>query len=121
MRKIGSVPVFLVFLLLAAGCATDVAGIYENVLPAASGGGQRHIRVTLRPDGFAAVTSAFTGRPSRFLAEGNWQRDGWRITVTLEDKETMVFQHAGEELVAREWNRAVWGDAGPGVLTRVLR
>jgi NlpE N-terminal domain len=110
----------LTAILLAAACAaTDVAGTYESVLPAASGGGQRHIRVTLQPDGFAAVSSAFTGRPSRFLAEGKWQREGRRIAVTLDDKETMVFQHAGEELVAREWNRTIWGEAGPGVLTRV--
>ena len=28
---------------------------------------------------------------------------------------------AGDQLVAREWDRAAWGEAGPGVLTRVFR
>jgi hypothetical protein len=33
----------------------------------------------------------------------------------------MVFQHAGELLLAKEWDPALWGDDGPGVLHRVSR
>jgi hypothetical protein len=31
----------------------------------------------------------------------------------------MVFQHAGDELIARDWDRALWGEAGPGTLRRI--
>jgi len=98
---------------------TPVPGTYEAVLPTASGGGERHVRVTLKPDGFAALSSAFSGRPSRFLAEGTWEGKGNRITMTFADGKTMAFEHAGDELIAREWDRAAWGEAGPGVLYRV--
>jgi len=61
---------------LAAACATpDIPGTYEAILPAASGGGERHV----------------------------------------------PFELAGDQLVARQWDRAAWGEAGPGVLTRVVR
>ena len=86
--------------LFACACATGPAGTYEAVLPVASGGGERHVRVTLKSDGGAAVSSAFSGRPSRFLAEGAWTQEERRITV-------------------KEWDHAVWGEAGPGVLWRV--
>jgi hypothetical protein len=113
--------------LLLAACGakvskiyeTEVSEIYEAVLPAASGGGERHIRVTLRRDGFAAVSSAFSGRPSRFLAEGTWQREDGRIAVNLHGEQRMLFRHAGEQLVSVEWDHALWGEAGPGVLVRV--
>ena len=105
--------------VFAAGCATvSAAGTYEVVLPAASGGGERHIRVNLHPDGTAAVTSAFSGRPSQFLAEGLWAQEGSQITVRL-SSERMVFHRAGDQLIAKEWDRAAWGEAGPGVLYRL--
>ena len=104
-------------LLLAAGCANPV-GTYEAVLPAANGGGERHVRVTLKPDGAAAVSSAFSGRASRFLAEGTWTREGSRINVKL-DGSDLAFRHGGERLIATEWDGAVWGEEGPGVLWRV--
>jgi hypothetical protein len=107
--------------LLLAGCAapyTDV-GTYEAVLPTA-GGGDQHLRVTLHESGAAAVTSTFTDRISEFLLEGTWQREGNRITVKL-DKQVMVFQRSGTLLRAKEWDRTVWGQKGPGVLERVNR
>jgi len=71
---------------LAAACATtDIPGTYEAIRPAANDGGERHVRVTLRTDGTAAVSSALSQRPDRSLVEGTW------------------------------------GEAGPGVLTRVFR
>ena len=108
---------------LATACAiTDATGTYETVLPAASAGGERYVRVLLTPDGFAAVSSSFVGRPSRFLGEGTWQRSGSLVTVNLGGSraERMVFRHAGDQLVAHEWDHATWGEAGPGVLYRVL-
>jgi len=116
MRKAAAFAV-----LIAACAASGNPGTYEAVLPAASGGGERHIRVVLQPGGFAAVSSAFSGRPSRFLAEGAWEGAGNQITVNLggERPERMVFHRAGDQLVAREWDRAAWGEAGPGVLYRV--
>ncbi|HTG96409.1 MAG TPA: copper resistance protein NlpE N-terminal domain-containing protein [Burkholderiales bacterium] len=107
---------------LAAACATpDIPGTYEAILPAASGGGERHVRVTLRADGTAAVSSALSQRPDRFLVEGTWEGTGRRIALTLDDRKTMAFELAGDQLVARDWDRAAWGEPDPGVLTRVWR
>jgi hypothetical protein len=33
----------------------------------------------------------------------------------------MVFQYAGELLLAKEWDPTLWGENGPGVLYRVNR
>jgi hypothetical protein len=108
--------------MLMAACATpEVPGTYEAKLPAASGGGERHISVTLDPSGAAAVSTAFSGRPSRSLVQGTWaQKEGGVVIVTLKGPraEQIVFQHAGDELIARDWDRAVWGEAGPGTLRR---
>ena len=116
MRKAAALAV------VVTACALHpIPGTYEAVLPAASGGGERHVRVTLKPDGFAVVTSAFSGRPSRFLAEGTWDHASGLVTVSLggQRTETLIFRHAGEQLIAREWDRATWGEAGPGVLFRI--
>jgi NlpE N-terminal domain len=117
VRAWGPAPVL--FLLLA--CATTEApGTYEVVQPAA-GGGERHIRVTLNADGAAALSSTFSERPSRFLAEGKWTRDGRRITVEFNDQKQMVFELAGDQLHTKEWNQSEWGEKGPGALFRVYR
>jgi hypothetical protein len=60
----------LLVLLLAA--CTVTPGNYEGKLPAASGGGERYVRVMLKPGGFAALSSSFIGHSNRFLAEGTW-------------------------------------------------
>lgn len=108
--------------VFAAACAvTPLAGDYESVLPAANGGGRRYVRVTLKPDGFAAVSVAFSSRPSRFLAEGTWTREDRRVILDLSGarSQRMVFRHAGRDLLPLEWDRTLWGEAGPGVLTSV--
>lgn len=106
--------------LAAAACSTTPApGTYEAVLPAADAG-ERHVRVTLKPDGSGALSSTLSERPNRLLAEGTWLRDGNRITLTLNQKQ-MVFQLAGDQLIAKEWDRAEWGERGPGALFRVDR
>jgi hypothetical protein len=104
---------------LTAGCATsNVTGTFEAISPAPAGG-QRHVRVTLKAAGDAAVSTAFSNSSTRGFAEGSWTRDGMRIAVHLDSQNRLVFQHAGEELIPEEWDRAVWGDEGPGVLIRV--
>ena len=111
----------LAVLLLAAACATTSApGTYETILPAA-GGGERHVRVTLKPNGEAALSSAFLDRPSRFLAQGTWKQADGRIVVAFNDGKQMAFQLAGNQLVAKEWDASVWGEKGLGALFRVDR
>ncbi len=65
----------------------------------------------------ATLASAFPDRPSRLLAKGTWTRQGNLVAVKLENGEPMVFDYAEGRLVAKEWDRTLWGDAGPGTLT----
>lgn len=115
-------PLFLAAVMFAGACATpEVPGTYETSLPAASGGGERHVSVTLNPGGGAAVSTAFAGRPSRSLVQGTWaQKEGGVVIVTLmaARAEQIIFQHARDELIARDWDRGTWGQAGPGTLKR---
>ena len=105
----------------AAACSTTQApGTYAAVLPAADAG-ERHVRVTLNPDGSGALSSTLSERPSPRLAEGTWKRDGNRVTLDLGQRGPIVFQLAGDQLVPREWDRAEWGEKGPGALFRVDR
>ena len=110
-------------LILVAACATpDVTGTYEGAQPAASAGGERQVAVMLDADGSATVTSAFSGRPSRFLVKGKWRRTKNEVIVTLEQApryEEIVFRREGDKLVATWWERPTWGAEGPGTLTRV--
>lgn len=115
----GAAPAIAPVLLLFACATTDAPRTYAAVLPAGSDG-ERHVRVTLNADGSGALSSTLSGRPSGFLAEGTWLRDGNRITLTLDQKQ-LVFQLAGDQLIAKEWDRAEWGEKGPGALFRVDR
>jgi hypothetical protein len=112
----------LAAIALLVACATpEVPGIYETVLPAASGGAERQVSLTLDPGGAAAISTAFSGRLSRTLVQGTWtQGEGGVVILTLKGPrpEQMIFQQAGEELVAKDWDRATWGQAGPGTLKR---
>ena len=108
----------LVLLAFLAACASaDLAGTYEGV-QAAAGAGSRHIRVTLNPDGSAAVSSAYSARPSRFLVEGTWRAEDNVITVKL-DRGDLVFRRAGDYLLPTAWDPKAWSEAGPGELARV--
>ena len=100
----------------------NLGGSYQGVLPAASGGGERFVRVTLNDDGSAALSTTFSGAgPAGALALGQWKREDGTIEIRLDEPraERMVFRRAGNDLLPREWDRTIWGDAGPGVLTRV--
>lgn len=102
--------------MLMAACATpEVPGTYEAKAPAASGGGERHVSVTLDPQGVRG------GVPSRSLVQGTWTRaEGVVVIVTLKGPrpEQIIFQHAGDQLIARDWDRSTWGQAGSGTLKR---
>lgn len=121
MPNLTSLLGFAVPSLLLAACATpDIAGNYEGTLQLGREA-ERHVRVRLQPDGTAAVSTARWGSFS-FAGEGTWKRvDNRRIVVELADAsaQRIVFQQGGDQLVAREWDHALWGDRGPGVLYRV--
>ena len=105
--------------LLVAACASiDMAGYYEGIQPAASGEPERIVGVNLRPDGTAIVTSAFSGRPSRFLVRGRWDNDGDLVTIELPTApiERIVFQLKKDRPVGKTWEPSTWGAAGPGPL-----
>ena len=82
---------------------------------------ERHVIVRLAPDGKASVSSVRWGSFS-YSAEGAWKRLDKR-TVVLDlansPQQRLVFEHGGNQLVAKEWDRSVWGDRGPGILYRV--
>lgn len=110
---------FLLGLLFLTGCASvEMAGYYEGIQRV--GSAERIVGVNLRSDGTAIVTSAVAGLPSRFLVRGIWDNDGNRVTIELPTapREQMVFELEKDRLVAREWARATWGEAGPGTLER---
>ena len=105
-------------LLLVSCASVDMAGYYEGIQPAASGAPERIVGVNLRSDGTAIVTSAFSGRPSRFLVRGTWDNDGNLVTIELPSMppERMVFELQKDRLVPKTWERVTWGEAGPGTL-----
>jgi putative hemolysin len=87
------------------GCALSPSGLYEtgNVLLVLQAG-----RTAILRTGYSAS--------SRTLL-GTWQSSGNVVTVSTEH-ERLVFDQAGDTLIAREWDRSVWGAKGPGTLQR---
>jgi hypothetical protein len=63
------------------------------------------------------LSTVFSASPSRYLAPGEWESSGNVVTVSTEH-ERLVFDYAGDRLVAREWDRRIWGEAGLGTLMR---
>jgi putative hemolysin len=86
------------------GCARSPVGLYEtrNVLLVLQAGAART----------AVLSAAGSG-----LMPGTWQSAGNAITVSTE-RERLVFDYAGDRLIAREWDRRIWGEQGPGTLLR---
>ena len=119
----------LIALLLGACSSTPSTNtgakdaIYLGALPATFGAGdERNARLTLRSGGDASVQATFYEPPSRFFAMGQWKADGDRIVIDLAaPPQRLVFARSGQQLVAREWDRAVWGEKGPPVLYRLVR
>jgi putative hemolysin len=89
------------------GCALTPAGLYESSVAT----------LTLGAGRVAMVRISSAGDANRYLVPGNWESSGHVVTVSTED-ERLVFDYTGDRLIAREWNRRIWGAAGPGTLIR---
>jgi hypothetical protein len=87
------------------GCALSPVGVYEA----------RSLLLVLQAGRTAMLRAAYPASAS--LAPGTWQSSGNVVTVSTE-KERLVFDYAGDRLIAREWDRGIWGTAGPGTLLR---
>lgn len=87
------------------GCALSPVGVYEA----------RSLLLVLQAGRTAMLRAAYPA--SATLAPGTWQSSGEAVTVSTEN-ERLVFDYAGDRLIAREWDRGIWGAAGPGTLLR---
>ena len=118
--------------LVASACATPgapvpnentFAGVYSATLPAASGGA-RAMTLTLNLDRTATLATRFTGREGDVIDRGTWSAVGYRLTVNLattDDRrapQRLTFDLRDDTLVPVEWNRSLWGEAGPGTYRR---
>jgi len=88
------------------GCELSPIGLYEA----------RNV-VLLLQAGNTAMLRTYSADASRYLMAGTWTRSGSVVTVSTEP-ERMVLEYAGDRLVPREWDRKIWGAAGPGTLMR---
>lgn len=88
------------------GCELSPVGLYEA----------RNV-VLLLQAGNTAMLRTYSADASRYLMAGTWTRSGSVLTVSTEP-ERLVLEYAGDRLVPREWDRKVWGAAGPGPLMR---
>ena len=88
------------------GCELSPVGLYEA----------RNVALLLQA-GNTAMLRTYSADASRYLMAGTWTRSGGVVTVSTEP-ERLVFEYAGDRLVPREWDRKVWGAAGPGPLVR---
>jgi putative hemolysin len=96
------------------GCALSPVGLYETTLPAPSGGAGRSVTLVLDAGRVAMLSRALPGGTSQ-LVPGRWESSGDIVTVTTEN-ERLVFEHKSDRLIARDWDRAIWGASGPGTL-----
>jgi putative hemolysin len=88
------------------GCELSPIGLYEA----------RNV-VLLLQAGNTAMLRTYSADASRYLMSGTWTRSGGVVTVSTEP-ERMVLEYAGDRLIPREWDRKIWGAAGPGTLLR---
>jgi hypothetical protein len=106
--------------ILAVSCGTtERAGVYAGAQPTAAGD-DRYVRIYLKLESRASAQAS--SRERQFFAEGSWRQLGdgsVEVELTGEQPQRMVFRASGDQLVAKEWDRAFWGPAGPGVLRRV--
>lgn len=106
---------------LVVGCATSqVPGNYEATLPEGRDA-ERQVRLRLQENGRASVSTARWGSFSYF-AEGTWKRAADRTVVVdlaSTPPQRLVLQPSGNMLLPKQWDRAIWGDRGPGILSRV--
>jgi hypothetical protein len=107
-------------LVVLAACApVNPIGVYAGNEPL-PGGGERYVRVYLKPEGAVSLQAAYADRG--VFAEGKWQHlPDNRVIVDLagDNSERLVFLLAGSQLSAVAWQRPYWGKDGPGVLYKV--
>jgi putative hemolysin len=94
------------------GCALSPVGLYET-----AGGGERRVTLVLEAGRVAMMRTAYSGSDGLYLVPGNWNSSGSVVTVST-DLERLVFNYTGDRLIAREWDRKLWGASGPGTLSR---
>ena len=94
------------------GCALSPDGVYET-----AGAGERRVTLVLQAGRIAMLRTSYSGRDGLYLVPGNWKSSGSVVTVSTE-LERLVFNYSGDRLVAREWDRKLWGASGPGTLAR---
>jgi len=95
------------------GCALSPVGLYET----ARGGDARTVTLVLGAGRTAMLRTAYSGRDGLYLVPGRWASSGSVVTVSTE-LESLVFNYTGDRLIAREWDRKLWGATGPGTLAR---
>jgi hypothetical protein len=116
-------------LVLLAGCTLldSTGGPEDHIMyggwmtdPKSAGNGGRDVSLSLDANRTATISSAFPGKPSRFLVRGTWTREGTRVQIDLvgQHTERMIFELRGDYLIPKEWDKKTWGDAGPGTLIR---
>jgi hypothetical protein len=101
-----------------ATLSAALLGLYHAELPAADAS-SRNLYLALNADGSAALTSEYVGK-GRVTAKGTWKADGQALTLSLTEEEgkaiknEIVFDAPGSELIAKQWDQARYGSAGPG-------
>ena len=110
----------LALALAAAGCplpqppvpAATVAGVYTARLPAADASALV-VTLWLQPGGPATLESVYIGKPRTPSQTGVWSASGDEVTVRLDGQaQPLVFTIAEGRLVAKQWDRTLYGDAG---------
>ena len=94
-----------------------LSGVYNTTLAAAGDKPERFIAFTLTPDAKALFIQNPTGQDS-IVETGTWTASGANATINLTKRgdadiqEKFVFALQGENFVASEYNKEVWGADG---------
>jgi hypothetical protein len=92
--------------------ASTVAGVYHARLPAADASA-RVVTLWLQPGGEATMETVYVGKPRTPAESGAWSASGDEVTVRIDGQaEPLVYTIAGERLVPKQWDRALYGDSG---------
>jgi hypothetical protein len=119
--------------LVASACGTHgtpipnentFAGVYTTTLRAASGGGERTMTLALNLDRSATLSTRFVGREGEIVDRGTWSAVGHRLNLSLATTggerapQRLAFELRDDTLVPLTWDRALWGESGPGTYRR---
>jgi len=123
MRSAGSRLILLlcVACLASAACASSkapgAAGTWAGNAPAAGDAG-RSIRLELRSDGTATMTTESHGKEASITDLGTWRQDGGEVKFQIEGAggaksgEPMTWERKGASLKPKSWNKSLYGAAG---------